>query len=111
LKNFILTILTFLLSFSVFADSNEEDSKYISQALKTAEPSAGSLSPIKKTETKESTNLELTQEKKTSEIDSSYYSINKFNFLFYLMYKLKYTESEHPIEQEIKPVLNSKEIK
>ena len=111
MKNSILTILTFLISFSVIADSNEEDSKYISQALKTAEPSAGSLSPVKKAETKESTSLELTQEKKTSEVDSSYYSINKFNFLFYLMYKLKYTESEFPIDQKLKPILNSKENK
>ncbi|MEQ6120046.1 hypothetical protein [Reichenbachiella sp. MALMAid0571] len=111
MKNFILTILTFFLSFSVFADSNDEDSMYISQALKTTEPSAGSLSPVKKPEIKEPSNLEMTQEKKNTEIDSSYYSVNKFNFLFYLMYKLKYTENENPIEQKTETITNSKEIK
>ena len=32
------------------------------------------------------------------ESDSSYYSVNKFNILFYFVYKLKYGEDEIPTE-------------
>lgn len=32
------------------------------------------------------------------ESDSSYYSVNKFNILFYFVYKLKYGEEEIPTE-------------
>lgn len=34
------------------------------------------------------------------ESDSSYYSVNKFNFLFYLVYKIKYTDDGIPVEEE-----------
>lgn len=34
------------------------------------------------------------------ETDSSYYSVNKFNFLFYLVYKIKYTDDGIPVEEE-----------
>lgn len=40
----------------------------------------------------------MTKETKNVEVDSSYYSVNKFNFLFYLMYKLKYTEEGNRIQ-------------
>ena len=33
------------------------------------------------------------------EPDSSYYSVNKFNFLFYFVYKLKYMDDEYEEEQ------------
>ncbi|MEP2025464.1 MAG: hypothetical protein ABJH98_03055 [Reichenbachiella sp.] len=33
-----------------------------------------------------------------AEPDSSYYSVNKFNFLFYFVYKMKYMDNEAEVE-------------
>lgn len=40
-----------------------------------------------------------TSEELDSEPDSSYYSVNKFNFLFYFVYKMKYMDEETEIEK------------
>ena len=42
--------------------------------------------------------------KVTSESDSSQYSVNKFNFLFYFVYKLKYMDEELETEDETQKV-------
>ncbi|WP_456460868.1 hypothetical protein [Reichenbachiella sp.] len=37
-------------------------------------------------------------EESGAEPDSSYYSVNKFNFLFYFVYKMKYMDEETEVE-------------
>lgn len=48
---------------------------------------------------KESESTEQSEQVETNaEPDSSYYSVNKFNFLFYFVYKMKYMEEETEVE-------------
>lgn len=47
---------------------------------------------------KEAESAEQSQALDKSEPDSSYYSVNKFNFLFYFVYKMKYMDGEDDIE-------------
>ena len=48
---------------------------------------SGELEPNKEAES-------VGKEESDSEPDSSYYSVNKFNILFYFVYKMKYMDSE-----------------
>lgn len=98
MKNLLIIASILCLNYSVSARSNDEDNKFISQALKISEPSPGSVSPNKTTDNQANEKPEMTKETKNVEVDSSYYSVNKFNFLFYLMYKLKYTEEGNRIQ-------------
>ncbi len=100
MKNLIIIASLVAFSSTAYAGPKDEDKKFVSQAMKMSEPSTGSLNTPKKSteEPKERPNENL-KETKNTEVDSSYYSVNKFNFLFYLMYKLKYTE-ENPLEQK-----------
>ena len=91
LKTISATIALMILSFTGFANSNDKE-LLISQVLEVSEPSAGNVSPVDRAaESTVQESQEVSQSAK-SEVDSSYYSVNKFNFLFYLMYKLKYSE-------------------
>lgn len=45
-------------------------------------------------------NREVQDDSNINETDSSHYSVNKFNFLFYLVYKIKYTDDGVPVEEE-----------
>ncbi|UXX80029.1 hypothetical protein N7E81_02780 [Reichenbachiella carrageenanivorans] len=48
---------------------------------------------------KEAESVENSEQSETNaEPDSSYYSVNKFNFLFYFVYKMKYMEDETEVE-------------
>ncbi|MFY0655001.1 MAG: hypothetical protein JXQ96_23420 [Cyclobacteriaceae bacterium] len=98
-----LTSILFLslFTFGVYANSNNEENNLISQALNTTEPSAGNVSDSDTSEAvKVDKNQEITQVKKDTEVDSSMYSVNKFNFLFYLMYKHKYKEDKKVSTEE-----------
>lgn len=46
---------------------------------------------------KEAESVEKSEESE-AEPDSSYYSVNKFNFLFYFVYKMKYMDNEEEAE-------------
>ena len=88
----------------------DEEPTYVSQVL-VKEPSAGSVS----TKAKETKPIEeiakVTASPEKSEVDSSCYSVNKYNFLFYMMYKLKFMD--HPIsgEAEVENLLEEEPFK
>lgn len=67
----------------------------ISQVLEVPEPSAGNVASPEPASSAPQESQKMTKNTETSEVDSSYYSVNKFNFLFYLMYKLKYSEEKN----------------
>ena len=79
------------------ASSDDEDNKLISQAMTISEPVIErTSSPAKeKLELTQKNDLETIEVKTNSKVDSSYYSVNKFNFVFYLMYKLKYLDEDN----------------
>lgn len=55
----------------------------------------GDLTPETNTKGSEEPEEELGDTKKSdTEPDSSYYSVNKFNFLFYFVYKMKYMDDQ-----------------
>ena len=93
------------MSSASYAHTRDEDKKLISQALEISEPTTETLSTTRTSDEPEIESVveiepEKTDDKpatavvakKKTKVDSSYYSVNKFNFLFYLMYKMKYTE-------------------
>lgn len=62
---------------------------------------AASYTTEKSTETKEleaKSEAESSEQQEEVEPDSSYYSVNKFNFLFYFVYKMKYMDHEPEVE-------------
>ena len=85
----ILLCLLFSLSLSAKperdSNANAEGTSYESEKTKNLE-SVESAESIKKAE------------ESKIEPDSSYYSVNKFNFLFYFVYKMKYMDRETEVE-------------
>lgn len=79
------------LSFSLSA-FNEKNANGNSGGTSYGEESKSDVEP----DTKSKAEVEKVEEtKKTdAEPDSSYYSVNKFNFLFYFVYKMKYMDDE-----------------
>jgi len=95
LKKLILISLGLVIHSGLQAASEDEDNKLISQAMTISEPviertSTTSMERIAPTEKKETEAIEV-----NTKVDSSYYSVNKFNFVFYLMYKLKYLDEDN----------------
>ncbi|MFT7031559.1 MAG: hypothetical protein ACJA2S_000049 [Cyclobacteriaceae bacterium] len=95
MKKLILISLSLVIHSGLQASSDDEDNKLISQAMTISEPviertSTTSKEKIALTESKETETIEV-----NTKVDSSYYSVNKFNFVFYLMYKLKYLDEDN----------------
>ncbi|PIB36545.1 hypothetical protein BFP72_14620 [Reichenbachiella sp. 5M10] len=51
---------------------------------------------LEKTETARETKTSQNESQSENDPDSSYYSVNKFNYLFYFVYKIKYMSDEVP---------------
>lgn len=83
------------MNFGLHAFSDDEDNKLISQALTISDPAVEKEPSKEKLEATEKEDSEIIEVKTNTKVDSSYYSVNKFNFVFYLMYKLKYLEEEN----------------
>lgn len=105
MRKLILVSLSLVIHFSLHASSDDEDNKVISQSLTISEPVIEKVSsPSKeKLEFKPKNDSNTIEVKVDSKVDSSYYSVNKFNFVFYLMYKLKYLDEDN-LELPKKPL-------
>ena len=90
---FCALALTFASQANDFSSKNEKE-KPSKKAEKTTNNNSKKNNSKKTNESEEHFS-----EEKEVESDSSYYSVNKFNILFYFVYKLKYGEDELPSEE------------
>ncbi|MCV9388789.1 hypothetical protein [Reichenbachiella ulvae] len=69
--------------------SEKENKEYNPEELKGhSDPSLEVVKPEQKVESK--------SQEVNNDPDSSYYSVNKFNYLFYYVYKIKYLSEDDP---------------
>lgn len=101
-------LLLFFSGFSLIANPTDKNNKTKEESKNTT-----SKKPTEKEVTEDDESF-FVMEQKTSEVeiykskstvntddpDSSYYSVNKFNYLFYYLYKVKYLGIEEEIELE-----------
>jgi Ni/Co efflux regulator RcnB len=100
LKKILVILLALVSSTATYAEtvtdknektkSEKEKKEYSSEELKesSAEPA------FEKPE--QEGIADKTQQEAKNDPDSSYYSVNKFNYLFYYVYKLKYLSEDDP---------------
>ncbi|WP_420581983.1 hypothetical protein [Reichenbachiella sp.] len=82
-----------VISLSASAKTENNSNKMSDGGVYTAESSTDA----KELGTKEAESTEESEEA-GSEPDSSYYSVNKFNFLFYFVYKMNYMDEETEVD-------------
>lgn len=101
----ILTLLT--LSFGLKANDPDPKSNKNNDKSGTSEKEVVSVSSEISEESITSSQLEKSIPKNDNQVqvdvDSSHYSVNKFNYLFYFIYKMKYMGSVDELDATIQP--------
>lgn len=94
MKKYFSILFCLLFSLSVAARTENNSSNIGDGAIYNTDASteAKELNANNESETSEQ------NEESGAEPDSSYYSVNKFNFLFYFVYKMKYMDEESEVE-------------
>lgn len=94
-KSFVLLLLSLIASVTYAETTNNEGEK--SKTEKETVATKVQEGGVAKTqENANETEKIALKETKTTDPDSSYYSVNKFNYLFYYVYKLKYLSDDDP---------------
>lgn len=100
MKKILVILLALVSSTATYAEtvtdknektkSEKERKEYSSEELKNSAANSSMEKPEPEQEVNQA------QKEATNDPDSSYYSVNKFNYLFYYVYKLKYLSEDDP---------------
>lgn len=95
-KSFSILLLSLIASVAYAGPANEKSEKSKTEKETVDATKIQDQTKSKVQDSAEQTEKATIQETKTNDPDSSYYSVNKFNYLFYYVYKIKYLSEDDP---------------